>query len=123
MAVKSIQLGWITVSDLEKAKKFFADTLGLQVMSHDPKYGWLELKGKDGGASLGVGQAQKEGQFKPGHNVIFTFTVDDIAKTKKDFETKGVKFIGDIMEVPGHVKLATFVDPDSNIFQLVQKLS
>ena len=59
---------------------------------------------------------------KPGNNSVVTLTVTDIVESKAELEAKGVKFFGDIIEVPGHVKMATFADPDNNVFQLVQML-
>ena len=55
-------------------------------------------------------------------NAVLAMTVDDIVAAKKELEGKKVSFIGDIIEVPGYVKMATFADPDGNIFQLVQEL-
>ena len=123
MAVKKIALSWVTVADIEKAKAFFHDKCGLEVTGGSaPEYGWLELVGKEGGMTLGVGKANADCQGKAGVNAVVTMLVDDIVKTKKEMEAKGVVFIGDIMEVPGHVKMATFVDPDNNTFQLVEEI-
>ncbi len=123
MAIKSIGLAWISTADIKKAKAFFTDKLGLQVTTDSAEYGWLELEGKDGGMTLGVGASTPENPVKAGHNAVVTFTVDDIVATKKDMESKGVAFMGGIEEIPGHVKLATFADEDGNVFQLAQVLS
>jgi len=123
MAIKSMSLAWISASDIKKAKTFFADTLGLEVTTDSAEYGWLELKGKDGGFALGVGKSSPECPIKAGQNAVMTFDVDNIEETKKELESKNVKFLGDIEEVPGHVRLASFVDEDGNLFQLVQTLS
>lgn len=124
MAIKKISLSWVTVSDIEKAQAFFKDCCGLEVTGgSSAEHGWLELVGKEGGALLGVGQARQEGHDKVGVNAVVTMMVDDIVVTKQEMEKKGVVFVGDIMEVPGHVKLATFVDPDNNTYQLVQEIA
>lgn len=118
-----MSLSWIVASDLAKTKKFFVDTLGLKVMNDAVDYGWLELQGKDGGMLLGIGQECKDMENeKPGANAVITMTVDDIVAAKAEFEKRGVKFIDEIVEVPGHVKMVTFVDPDGSKFQLVQEL-
>lgn len=123
MAIKKISLCWVTVSDMEKAKTFFKDSCGLEITAgSSPEHGWLELVGQEGGMTLGVAQASKDNQESVGLNAVVTLTVDDIVATKDSMEKKGVTFIGDIMEVPGHVKMATFVDPDNNTFQLVQEI-
>lgn len=123
MAIKKISLCWVTVADIEKAKKFFTESCGLEMtMGSSAEHGWLEFVGQEGGMVLGVGQARKENQDAVGVNAVVTLTVDDIVATKNSMEKKGVVFVGDIMEVPGHVKMATFVDPDNNTFQLVQEI-
>jgi len=123
MAIKSMSLAWVTASDIKKAKAFFADTLGLDLTTDSAEHGWLELKGKDGGFTLGVGMSSPECPSKAGQNAVVCLDVDNVEETKKDLESKGVKFLGDIQEVPGHVKLALFADEDGNLFQLAQCLS
>jgi predicted enzyme related to lactoylglutathione lyase len=120
MPIKSMQLSWITVNDLHKARSFFADTLGLILKTDAPDMGWMELQGKEGGMILGIGAAQPG--VKSFENAVVTLTTDDIEQTKKNLEDKGVQFLGDIIEVPGHVRLAMFVDFENHMFQLVQSI-
>ena len=118
-----MDLAWITVSDIQKAKKFFVEYLGLKLVSETPEHNWMELIGHDGGAELGVCQTNDESHSeKPGHNAIMTMTVADVAKTRQELENKGVTFYGPNMEVPGHVIMALFSDADGNKFQIVQML-
>src|SRR5579862_8472979 len=106
MAIKKMTLAWITAKDLAKTKKFLSETLGLAITSSSEEWGWLELQGQEGGYNLGVAQESKEFESeKAGSNAVVTMTCDDLIKTKADLEKKGVRFIGEIMEVPGHVKL------------------
>lgn len=121
--IKKMSLAWIAVKDINASKKFFKDVLGLSVTNDTPEYGWMELKaGND--FILGVGQAREEHETeKPGMNAVVTMTVDDIVKSKAMLEAKGVRFIDEIIEVPGHVKMVTFIDTDGNKFQLVQELN
>lgn len=122
MSVKNISLVWITVSDLAAAKKFFVDGLGMKLTQDSPEHGWLELAGQEeGGTALGIAQINKDQPAEK--NAITTFTVADVVASKAELENKGVTFIGDIIEVPGHVKMIMFTDADGNRFQLVQLLS
>ena len=123
MAVKRIDLAWIEVSDWEKAKQFFTEVVGLKVVSTQEQFGWMELRGADGGTLLGVAKSNEGNDLRPGQNAIVALTVDDIVATKAEMEAKGATFHGDIMEVPGQVKLALFSDPDGNLFHLVQDIS
>jgi predicted enzyme related to lactoylglutathione lyase len=123
MAIKSIDLAWISTSDMAKAKKFFGEKLGLELTADTPEHNWLEFKGKDGGAGFGVGKDDPYSPIKSGQNAIVCFTVDDLVKTKQEFEKKGVKMIGDIVDIPGHVKMQLIADEDGNIFHLAQPLN
>ena len=126
MIAKRSDLSWIMVSDIKKAKKFFTEVLGLEVRTDNSEYNWLELMPKDGGAMLGIGQANADSDcgkdVLPGSNAIVTFTVDNLEATKAEFEKKGVNILGDIMEVPGHVKMLLFSDLDGNKFQVCELL-
>lgn len=125
MAIKGIHLGWIMVKDHAKAVEFFKK-LGLRLHTQDTSYGWAEFSGLEDGALLGIGQESPDcseyGSVKAGSNAVMTMTVDDIVATKAEFEAKGVKFVSDIIEVPGHVKMASFVDLDNNMFQIAEML-
>lgn len=124
MTIKKMGLSWIVVADAARSKKFFTETLGLKLTSDAPEFGWMEVSPQGEAEScLGIGQYSPEhGDVKPGQNAVATFVVDDIIAKKKELEGKGVKFVDEIMEVPGHVKMVSFVDPDNNMFQLVQIL-
>lgn len=121
MSLKNSNLAWITVSDFKKAKDFFSNVLGLTLKEEHEQYQWMEFLTREGEYRLGVGcNFSENSPVKAGNNAVVTFTVDDITATKAELEKKGVQFIGTIMEVPGHVKLALFSDPDGNKFQLVE---
>lgn len=122
-AAQSSKLAWIVVNDLDKAIHFFTEVVGLKVLQRSDEWGWAELGGPDGGSELGIALASMEMHVKPGQNAIMTFDVADILKSKSEMSKKGAKLLGDIIEVPGHVKLQFFQDPDGNLFQLVQQLS
>jgi predicted enzyme related to lactoylglutathione lyase len=118
--MKSSNLSWIVVSDLKKARKFFTEAVGLKERTCAEEYGWAELTCEEGGATIGLAQENEE--MGAGENAIITITVDHLEKTVAELKKKGVNLIGEIMEVPGHVKLQMFTDPDGNKFQLVQTL-
>ena len=118
--LKSSNLSWIAVSDFKKARKFFTETLGLKELTCSEEYGWLELSGQEGGSMIGIAQANVE--LGAGKNAVITLTVDNLDTTVAEFKKKGVHLIGEIMEVPGHVKLQMFTDLDGNKFQLVESL-
>lgn len=120
--LKSFDLAWIVVSDIKKAKKFFAETLGLKEHTYAEELGWAEFEGSEGGTRIGLAQESEEQGTCAGENAIITLTVDNLETTVSELRKKGVKLIGGILEVPGHVKMQMFTDPDGNKFQAVQIL-
>jgi len=122
MVIKESKLAWIVVSDLAKARKFFTETLGMKETSYDEGFGWIELTGRDGGSTLGVAKNSSYSPLSPGQNAVVTFTVEDLEKTKQEFIEKGVELVGEVQEVPDHVKMQLFRDPDGNYFQIVEML-
>lgn len=123
MNIKSIGLAWYTVSNPATAKKFFQDTLGLTLDNESPEYGWMEFTAEDKSFRLGVGKTcDSSPEIKAGQNAVVTFTVADIQAAKAHLEKQHVTLLGDIVEVPGHVKMLTFMDTDKNLFQVVQLL-
>lgn len=121
MDIKGIHLAWIVVADVEAAIKFYTETVGLALMEFSKEYGWAELSGKDG-ARLGIAQHTATSEIPVGGNAVITITVVDIDKAIAEFLKKKVILVGDMLEVPGHVKMQTFKDPSGNTFQLCQLL-
>lgn len=125
MQAKAIELVWITVKDFKSAVRFYTDVAGLKLVQIHEEWGWAELEGFDGGARLGIAQQNPNGQedyFEPGRNAILTVVVENLERANKDVSKKGAQLIGDIQEVPGHVKLQTVRDHEGNYFQLVEKI-
>lgn len=119
---KSFDLAWIVVKDIKKAVKFYTETVGLKLLKLHEEFGWAELQGPNGGAMLGIAQENANDPYKAGTNACLTFTVENLEISRDSFLQKGAKFIGEIIEVPGHVKMLTGVDGDGNHFQLAQML-
>ncbi|NGX38174.1 MAG: hypothetical protein K1000chlam2_01346 [Chlamydiae bacterium] len=121
MIVEGIKLTWIVVKDIEAAIKFYTETVGLTLHQHNSEYGWAELSGPDG-SRLGLAQESSEMDVKAGMNAVTAITVKNIETARDFFLEQGVELVGDIIEVPGHVKMQTFHDKDGNMLQIVQKL-
>lgn len=121
MKAEGFHLAWITVKDLDKAIAFYTETVGLELIQYHQEYRWAELSGPHG-AKLGIGEENPQSEVPAGGNAVVTITVDDMNKALEQFKNKGAKLVGKVMEIPGEVKLQTFVDRDGNTLQLVQKL-
>ena len=120
MQVKEIGLIWIVVKDIKSSVKYYTDVVGLKLMELNEEYGWAELEGHEGGTRLGIAQENAKEKMLAGQNAVITFTVGDLKKTKETMVKKGAKCEGEVVEVPGHVKMQTMVDTDGNHFQICE---
>lgn len=111
----------IAVSDMDAAKKFYGDTLGLGTGKEDAA-GVFYGSGKSG---VLVYQSDSAGTNKA---TYAAWMVDDVEATAKALKDKGVNFEqyddlpgtreGDI-HIMGDAKAAWFTDPDGNILNIV----
>ncbi len=122
MRVKNIGLSWIVVKNIRDAVKYYTEIVGLKLMELNEEFGWAELEGYEGGSRLGIAQEAPHEKVKAGQNAVVTFTVEDLEKVKSEMIKKGAKCEGDVIEVPGHVKMQTVVDSDGNRFQICELL-
>jgi predicted enzyme related to lactoylglutathione lyase len=112
-----VNLSWYQVNDLDAAKKFYGEVLGLQKTFE--MEGWCEFSHAEGAASIGLSRL-REDDTEGGATVVLR--VDDLALVQTQMKAKGVGFEGEVNEVPGVVRIATFRDPAGNRLQLVQVL-
>ena len=105
------------VDDLEKAKKFYLETLGLSVMFESP--GFCEVSHGRGGMIIGLSQSSRPSGLD---GAVVCFKVADLPKEQERLLKLGVKCDGSVFEKPGIVRIANFRDPFANRLQLVQHL-
>ena len=122
MAIQGLNLAYVVVADLKKAVHFYTEVVGMKLEELNEKFGWAELSGTKGGARLGIAQANDYEKIKPGQNAVVTLSVDNIAASIEDLIRKGAMIVGEMMEVPGVVKMQMIKDHDGNHFQLVESL-
>jgi predicted enzyme related to lactoylglutathione lyase len=114
-------MAWVVVDNLAQSKEFFTKTLGLTMVADSPEYNWAEFSAGDD-THIGMGESCEGTPIKAGSNAVICINVADIVETKKELESKNVRVIGDICEVPGHVKMILIQDPSGNYYNIVQKL-
>jgi catechol 2,3-dioxygenase-like lactoylglutathione lyase family enzyme len=122
MAVEKILMFTMAVTDMAKAKEFYADKLGFQVTSDfgQGDQHWVSLNAPGGGASLNLTTMHEN--MKPGTMKLYLST-PDIAAVYQELKTKGVKVneVKDDLYGPGSgVKWFGLRDPDGNQWLLVQ---
>ena len=111
-----INVSWYEVTDLEAAKRFYGEVLGLKKTLE--MEGWVEFSHTNDGPSIGLALAKEPSSA--GATVVLR--VDDLDQARDELTRQGVQFEGMVEEVPGMVRLASFRDPCGNRLQLCQVL-
>ncbi|HET9335951.1 MAG TPA: VOC family protein [Sphingomicrobium sp.] len=114
----------IAVKDLDRARKFYEDKLGLTTKE--------EMEGEvltvqSGSTPITVYRSEFAGTNKA---TALTFQVDDLQSEVQELKEKGIFFEkydlegltpkGDFFEGEGGFKTAWFKDPDGNILSLIE---
>ena len=113
----------IAVKDLDRARKFYEDTLGLEAKE---EMGGEVLTVTSGSTPITVYRSEFAGTNKA---TALTFDVDDIESEVRELKDKGIFFEnydmpglerqGDLYVAQG-MKTAWFKDPDGNILSLFE---
>jgi len=113
----------IAVKDLDRAREFYEDKLGLKT---DDELSAEGVTLKSGDTLINVYRSEFAGTNKA---TALTFDVDDIAKEVSELKEKGIFFEhydlpgleqrGDLYVGEG-MKTAWFKDPDGNILSLIE---
>jgi catechol 2,3-dioxygenase-like lactoylglutathione lyase family enzyme len=114
-------IGFVTIVDVERAKAFYRDTLGLRLLKEEPPFA---LVFEANGIMLRLGMGK---ELPPARGTVLGWEVPDVAAAVRDLEQAGVRFerypqmpqdeLG-IWSAPGGAKVAWFKDPDGNILSL-----
>ena len=114
----------IPVSDMPRAKEFYADKLGLEVTKdyrQNDQAWWVSLTPGDG-ITITL-TTYNDGRVKRGAMTLY-FLTSDVAGAHKELESNGVKVndIKDDLYGPGSgVKWFNIEDPDGNMVFLSEK--
>lgn len=120
MTVKHIALVSIPVSDQDRAKSFYTETLGFELVADNP-YGegqrWIQVAPK--GAATGLTLVTWFETMSPGSTKGLVLETDDVDTAYKELAARGVRFNGPVKE-QFWGRFATFNDPDGNGWVLQQ---
>ena len=118
MIVERTDFVSVPVTDMERAKRFYGETLGLPEIEH-PQQGFPEYQLGEN-VSLYLLQMENIGQtFTAPHSGSIALRVPDVHEAQAELEAKGVTFEFD--ESPfdtGVCHMAIFKDPDGNQLML-----
>jgi catechol 2,3-dioxygenase-like lactoylglutathione lyase family enzyme len=114
----------IAVTDLDRARRFYEETLGLKTKDE-----WGEgVTLKSGDTRINLYRSEFAGTNKA---TSLTFDVDDIEKEARELKEKGIFFEqydlpglqrqGDLYVGEGGFKTTWFKDPDGNILSLIEE--
>ena len=121
--INKLMMFGMIVSDMPKAKVFYADKLGLKVTTdyrQDDDHWWVSLTLPEGGVTITL--STHHGKMKPG-NMTMYFATSDVAAAHKELSGKDVKVneVKDDLYGPGSgVKWFNLEDPDGNTVFLAQ---
>ena len=115
MIVERTDFVSVPVQDLDRAKRFYSETLGLPLVSGDDAWPEYQL-GEN--VSLYLIDPTNVGQtFTAPHSSQIALRVPDVAAARGELEAAGVAFEGEIMDT-GVCHMAFFKDPDGNALML-----
>lgn len=114
-------IAFATIVDVERAKCFYRDTLGLTLISEEPPFA---LVFDANGIMIRLGMAKK---LPDAHGTVLGWQVPEIETAIRDLSESGVQFERfdglaqddkGIWASPTGAKIAWFRDPDGNILSI-----
>jgi predicted enzyme related to lactoylglutathione lyase len=105
----------LPVSDLERSIAFYSTVLGFTMTERRDDLKFAHIDTNVPGLQIGLNQVPEP---KGTGSVILNIGVADVIVARKTLETRGVKFRGETVVIPGKVALARFDDPDGHALSL-----
>jgi len=122
--IRGIEGVLVGSQNAQKLADFYAKIVGLKLtnefeMGENNERGFeFAIKGSIGFYIMD--HSEVKGKNKNPERIILNFEVDDIEKEVTRLKKAKVKIQQDIYHIEGYGLIATFVDPDGNLFQFVQ---
>src|SRR3954454_1666272 len=115
----------LAVRDLDTARRFYGDTLGLEVSVLDEQHGLLDVKLGDGRSVLVYGKPDQQ----PANFTVLNFRVGDIDEAVDGLAARGVeveRYDGMPQDEKGVMRaggplIAWFRDPSGNVLAVLQE--
>src|SRR5215213_6454117 len=115
-----LELVPIPVTDVDRAKAFYADQLGFAVdVDVRPADGVrvVQLTPPGSACSIGLGTGLAAYEAEPGSVRALHLVVSDIEQARAELVGRGIE-VGAVQDVGGGVRYAGFEDPDGNTWTL-----
>ena len=104
----------VPVTDMERAARFYRDTLGLEQVS---ERGFPEFQLGENVSLYLIDMEQIGQQFSGPHTAHIALRVADVEEARKELEARGVEFHGETRD-SSVCHMAFFTDPDGNALML-----
>jgi catechol 2,3-dioxygenase-like lactoylglutathione lyase family enzyme len=114
MAIAKVQLFSLPVSDQDRARDFYVDMLGFELLGDTamgPDQRWVQVRPPDGETSITL--VTWFGTMAPGSTQGTVIETDDLDGDVEALRAKGVVIDGDIQHAPWG-RFVTLDDPDGN---------
>ena len=111
MNVSGVDFICVPVNDIDKAREFYGEVLGLEFGKQ-----WGDMPGfeyETGNLTLALMQSDAFGQEFAPHTHPVALQVDDVEAARADLEGKGIEFAADTID-SGVCHMAIFSDPFGN---------
>jgi predicted enzyme related to lactoylglutathione lyase len=116
--ITRLWLTMIRVSDIERALKFYDETLGLKIALDARMFNHAEVGPAEPLAKIGLSATGKKSKRKKRTGIVFE--TDDIYTLYEKLKKKGVIFTVKPTKMEWGGIVADFLDPDNNILEVVQ---
>jgi catechol 2,3-dioxygenase-like lactoylglutathione lyase family enzyme len=104
----------VPVTDMERATRFYRDTLGLEQVS---ERGFPEFQLGENVSVYLIDMEQIGQQFNGPHTAHIALRVADVEEARRELEARGVEFHGETRD-SSVCHMAFFTDPDGNALML-----
>jgi catechol 2,3-dioxygenase-like lactoylglutathione lyase family enzyme len=115
----------LPVSDMDEAIKFYAEKLGLQVMSrqvdevHQEEFAFLALQGGNLELLKSLVHPFEKPEIKPPYCPHLALVTDNMAETLKLIEQHQISIVKGPLKIEGKVTWLYIADPDNNVIEFV----
>ena len=119
--IRGVKFASVPVTDQDRALAFYTEKLGFRLLTDQPfseKQRWVELG--ISGTETRIVLFRSDDGLQPGAKMNITFWTDDVERTVREFESKGVEFVMKAKKADWGTA-AIFKDLDGNTFVLSSK--
>lgn len=107
------------VSDLNAAREFYGDLLGLPLKQSSDQWLIFEVSGIDLILMGGAARHPERGEYGQEAATVLVLKSDDIEADYARLSARGVRFFSEVKTVP-QGKYVGLQDPDGNLLELIQ---